>query len=365
MPWHSHGDRPAIIYIIQGEITEYASELLGADRAQGRRRRRRRPTARSHWWKNTGDETVVLLSADLLHDESRPQHVSSRPRAPTPDTGAPALHQAASVTSISRDQHQVDLGHVGQHSLAVPSIRLRPRRVPAGALFARMVVIALTAFLTVVDLFATQAILPTLTRAYGVDAGADGAWPSMPAPSAWPSPVSPSAISQPQASTAGAASSSASPCLSIPTLLLAFAPNLAIFAVLRVVQGLFMASAFTLTLAYLGEHCSAAGFGTAFAAYITGNVATNLFGRLISAAVADHFGLAAEFLSLRRASICAGAVLVYFTVRAHAADAAGHGRRWAPTSAALAAHLRNPAACARASASASASSSPSSAPSPS
>src|SRR5262245_5067919 len=36
-----------------------------------------------------------------------------------------------------------------------------------GALM-RTLVIGLTAFLTVVDLFATQAILPTLTRAYGV-----------------------------------------------------------------------------------------------------------------------------------------------------------------------------------------------------
>jgi hypothetical protein len=24
----------------------------------------------SHWWKNTGDKTVVLLSADILHDKS-------------------------------------------------------------------------------------------------------------------------------------------------------------------------------------------------------------------------------------------------------------------------------------------------------
>ena len=45
--------------------------------------------------------------------------------------------------------------------------------------------------------------------------------------------------------------------LSIPTALLAYAPNLAAFAVLRILQGLYMASAFTLTLAYLGEQCSA------------------------------------------------------------------------------------------------------------
>jgi MFS transporter, YNFM family, putative membrane transport protein len=62
------------------------------------------------------------------------------------------------------------------------------------------------------------------------------------------------------------------------------------------VQGLCMASAFALTLAYLGEECSATDAGLAFAAYIAGNVASNLFGRLISAAVADHFGIAANFI---------------------------------------------------------------------
>ena len=56
-----------------------------------------------------------------------------------------------------------------------------------------------------------------------------------------------------------------------------------------------MASAFTLTLAYLGEECSATDAGGAFAAYITGNVASNLIGRLMSAALADHLGLATNF----------------------------------------------------------------------
>ena len=67
VPWHSHGDRPAIIYIVTGEITEYASNCAGplihkaGDVA-------RETHATSHWWKNTGTETVVLLSADLLRD---------------------------------------------------------------------------------------------------------------------------------------------------------------------------------------------------------------------------------------------------------------------------------------------------------
>src|SRR5438046_4860519 len=46
--------------------------------------------------------------------------------------------------------------------------------------------------------------------------------------------------------------------LSLPTALLAVAPDLTVFTMLRIAQGLCMASAFTLTLAYLGEECSAA-----------------------------------------------------------------------------------------------------------
>jgi MFS transporter, YNFM family, putative membrane transport protein len=102
--------------------------------------------------------------------------------------------------------------------------------------------------------------------------------------------------------------------LAIPTALLAIAPDITTFMVLRITQGLCMASAFTLTLAYLGEECSAMDAGGAFAAYITGNVASNLIGRLISAGVADHFGLAANFYFFSALNL-AGAVLVYFTVR--------------------------------------------------
>ena len=41
VPWHAHGNRPAIIYIVQGEIVEYRQHLRGADRAPCRRDRDR------------------------------------------------------------------------------------------------------------------------------------------------------------------------------------------------------------------------------------------------------------------------------------------------------------------------------------
>ena len=68
VPWHSHEDRPALIYIVSGSIHEYAStcavpiehkagevsvEKLGVQ----------------HWWKNNGKAPAVLLSADLFHDD--------------------------------------------------------------------------------------------------------------------------------------------------------------------------------------------------------------------------------------------------------------------------------------------------------
>ena len=69
------------------------------------------------------------------------------------------------------------------HAITLP--RVGPDAHSAG-LFARFIVIALTAFLTVVDLFATQAILPSLTRAYDVSPAAMGQQ-SMPARSEWQS----------------------------------------------------------------------------------------------------------------------------------------------------------------------------------
>lgn len=69
VPWHSHGDRPAIIYIIEGEIHEYASNCAGPlVHKAGDVVAETSPV--SHWWKNLGDETVVLISADLLKDPS-------------------------------------------------------------------------------------------------------------------------------------------------------------------------------------------------------------------------------------------------------------------------------------------------------
>ncbi len=67
VPWHSHGERPALIYIVSGEIVEHASNCAvpilhkAGDVA-------RETHATSHWWQNNGKATVELLSFDITTD---------------------------------------------------------------------------------------------------------------------------------------------------------------------------------------------------------------------------------------------------------------------------------------------------------
>jgi MFS transporter, YNFM family, putative membrane transport protein len=187
----------------------------------------------------------------------------------------------------------------------------------------RSLLVGLTAFLTVVDLFATQAILPSLTRSYGVT------------PAAMSLAVNASTLGMAIASILTALFAHrlerrrsivlSLVVLAVPTLLLSVAPNLATFAALRVAQGLCMASAFTLTLAYLGERFDPGEAAGAFAAYITGNVASNLVGRLMSASIADHYGLAANFIVFAALNL-AGAALVYRSMATAPRPAGGNAQ---------------------------------------
>lgn len=219
----------------------------------------------------------------------------------------------------------------------IPISSYAPSGHRSTAVVLRPFVIGLMAFLTVVDLFATQAILPSLARHYQVS------------PAAMGFAVNASTIGMAVAGLAVAFASQridrrwgvtiALALLAFPTALLAVAPDLFTFTVLRIAQGLCMASAFALTLSYLGEQCSAEDAAGAFAGYITGNVASNLIGRLMSAGIADHLGLATNFYAFAALNL-AGAVLAYF----YLGRSPSMMPRGVPASAASiwAGHLRNP-----------------------
>ena len=64
VPWHSHGDRPAIIYIAEGEIVEYASNCA-VPIVHKAGEVRPETSGTSHWWQNLGKKTVVLFVGDV------------------------------------------------------------------------------------------------------------------------------------------------------------------------------------------------------------------------------------------------------------------------------------------------------------
>jgi MFS transporter, YNFM family, putative membrane transport protein len=201
----------------------------------------------------------------------------------------------------------------------------------------RQLIIGVIGFLTLVDLFATQAILPALAQHYGV------------APSAIGLAVNGGTLGMAIASLGIALVSNridrrqgiwiSLAILAIPTALLSFAPNLLTFAMLRILQGVFMASAFALTMAYLAENCTAEETAGALAAYITGVVASNLLGRLTSAAVSDMYGLGTNFYVFALLNLV-GAALVFFNLE-RMAQVRASGLRESPLQS-WALHLGNP-----------------------
>ena len=74
VPWHDHKTRPANIYVVSGTVTEYRStcEVPIVHKAGD-------TVAEfgnfSHWWKNTGNKPVVLLSADVFHGAGMDDHM--------------------------------------------------------------------------------------------------------------------------------------------------------------------------------------------------------------------------------------------------------------------------------------------------
>ena len=74
VPWHSHAERPAIIYIVSGEIIEHRNTCAEpivhkagevATETHGT----------SHWWENSTNAPVVLLSADIFPAKMDPNQM--------------------------------------------------------------------------------------------------------------------------------------------------------------------------------------------------------------------------------------------------------------------------------------------------
>jgi quercetin dioxygenase-like cupin family protein len=66
VPWHEHSERPANIYILSGTIEEYRANCEVRIVHKAGEVAQEFGKGFAHWWKNTGNEPVELISADIF-----------------------------------------------------------------------------------------------------------------------------------------------------------------------------------------------------------------------------------------------------------------------------------------------------------
>jgi quercetin dioxygenase-like cupin family protein len=75
VPWHDHKTRPANIYIVSGSIEEYRSNCKVPIVHKAGETVAEFGEGLAHWWKNTGNEPTVLISADIFHTGKMDDHM--------------------------------------------------------------------------------------------------------------------------------------------------------------------------------------------------------------------------------------------------------------------------------------------------
>lgn len=66
VPTHSHSDRPAIVYLAKGTVTEHNSFCAVPIVHQAGSTSEEFGVGFTHWWENTGTETATFISTDVV-----------------------------------------------------------------------------------------------------------------------------------------------------------------------------------------------------------------------------------------------------------------------------------------------------------
>lgn len=171
-----------------------------------------------------------------------------------------------------------------------------------------LITIGLTALLTLMDLFGPQAIAPVLATAFRTTPAHMG-------------------IAINAATIGMAISGLITACiadrlerkpvivaslllLSVPAFLLGHADGLIEFALLRIAQGFLMCASFTVAIAYVAEEWGPSGAAPlVMAAYVTGNVGSNLLGRILAGSAAQYADWGDAFFLLAAINLSGGLLL--------------------------------------------------------
>jgi quercetin dioxygenase-like cupin family protein len=75
VPWHEHSERPANIYILSGTIEEYRANCEVPIVHKAGEVAQEFGKGFAHWWKNTSNEPVELISADIFKDTMKDKNM--------------------------------------------------------------------------------------------------------------------------------------------------------------------------------------------------------------------------------------------------------------------------------------------------
>ena len=70
VPTHDHDDRPALVYVVKGEIIEHSTFCSVPVVWKTGEVSREFGVGYGHWWENKSGETVVLTSSDVVDKET-------------------------------------------------------------------------------------------------------------------------------------------------------------------------------------------------------------------------------------------------------------------------------------------------------
>ncbi len=201
----------------------------------------------------------------------------------------------------------------------------------------RRLAIAINGFCTFLNLYSPQALLPELSREFGATAAQISTIMT----------ASTLAVALTAPVTGAIADvfgrkrliTAALFAVSIPTVMLVFAPDVQSIAAWRFVQGLFLPPIFAVTIAYIGDEWPPSEVAEVAGVYVTGSSIGGFAGRMVPGALADLMGWRYAFLILAAMTLMA-AVAILFMLPRETKFVRSEG--FAASGAQMLRHLRNP-----------------------
>jgi len=201
----------------------------------------------------------------------------------------------------------------------------------------RRLAVAINGFCTFLNLYSPQALLPELGREFGASAAAISTIMT----------ASTLAVALTAPVTGAIADmlgrkrviTFALFAVSLPTVMLTFAPDVHAIAIWRFVQGLFLPAIFAVTVAYIGDEWPPNEVAGVAGVYVTGSSIGGFAGRMVPGALADLIGWRPAFVVLAAMTLIA-AVAILFILPQEKRFVRSAGLR--ASLAQMLQHLRNP-----------------------